>query len=112
MLSVCQKNIKNGKNLTQNKVYRAIEMKYLYYCNGEIINSYIGAVNNKLVRKLKEDYKGNVKFNYVPREGITSYMIRAELDIKSKDILLEIQNSIRYDEIKLGVKYKKWSKVR
>ncbi|SFU36135.1 hypothetical protein SAMN04487886_101213 [Clostridium sp. DSM 8431] len=86
-------------------------MKYLYYCNGEIINSYIGAVNNNLVRKIKEKYKGNVNFNYIPREGIANYMIRAELDIENKDALLEIQDNIRYDEIRLGVKYKKWSRV-
>lgn len=29
-------------------------MKYLYYCHGEIANSYISAVNNMLVKKLKE----------------------------------------------------------
>lgn len=86
-------------------------MKYLYYCHGEISNSYISAVNNALVKKLKEKYNGKVSFNYTPRDGISRYMIRVELDVYNNDKLLEIQKDIRYDEIKVRVIYKRWIKV-
>lgn len=86
-------------------------MKYLYYCHGKIDNSYISAVNNTLVKKLKEKYKGEVDFKFTPRDGITSYMIRARLNVESREKLLEIQEDIRYDEIRVRVIYKKWSKV-
>lgn len=86
-------------------------MKYLYYCHGEISNSYISAVNNTLVKKLKEKYKGEVNFNFVPRYGITRYMIRAKLNVESREKLLQIQEDIRYDEIRVRVIYKKWSRA-
>lgn len=86
-------------------------MKYLYYCHGKIAKSYISAVNNTLVKKLKEKYKGEVDFKFTPRDGVTRYMIRARLNVESREKLLEIQEDIRYDEIRVRVIYKKWSKV-
>ena len=85
-------------------------MKYFYYCHGEIVNSYISAVNNTIVKNLKEKYKGKVYFNFVPEGGITKYIIKAELEVKNKDELLQIQNDIRYDEIRIGIIYRRWSK--
>lgn len=85
-------------------------MKYLYYCHGEIANSYISAVNNTIVKKLKEKYRGKVYFNFVPEGGIAKYIIKVELEVRDKDELLQIQNDIRYDEIRIGVIYRRWSK--
>ena len=63
-----------------------------------------------IVKKLKEKYKGKVYFNFVPEGGITKYIIKAELEVKNKDELLQIQNDIRYDEIRRGIIYRRWSK--
>ena len=76
------------------------------------MNSYISAVNNTLVKKLREKYKGRVCFNYNALNGIAKYRIRAEVSVEDRNKLLQIQEDIRYDEIRVRVIYKKWSLMK
>lgn len=85
-------------------------MKYLYYAHGEILNSYISLINNTLIKKFKEKYNAKVYFNFVPENGIAKYIIKVEMNIENKDKLLQIQDDIRYDEIRIGIIYRRWSK--